>query len=215
MPRFDEIFFDVLDNIDDAGLRDVNPDKVFRQLERIQVDIAQRGLAIQGTATITTVANQDGYNLPTGTFHIKQIFEPPDWTKDIAIVHDVEVWREKIRDTSLDTTQPLFCTVWNGQFILHPEPTVVVDIPLWTYNLPITAPAEGGTPEVDEQWDSALEFGATWRLLEKARQKKPDTPQGNWLQLYEAEIDKYLNQELKAAIKGSLRHRHSSEDLGF
>lgn len=210
MPRWDIIAQSVLENTQDTGQRTFNKDRILSELSRVQKDIARRGLALPGSATVTTADTQTDYPLAATVFRISELFQPSAWLTPIVVIHDKRIWRRIIADSSLPTTQPLYATIWPpGTFILWPAPTEVLTIPLWTYNLPSIAPAKGADPEVGDQWDDALEFGATARLLFKLKGAT------DWLARYEAEIAKVGQQELKQTLAGPQKVDHSSDRLGF
>lgn len=211
MARWDEILYVALNNIHDVGLRGVTPERVLREGRRVQIDIARRGLAIQSTALVTTIAGTDSYAVPSGNFHIQEIFPPSVWTEPITPIHNTKTWRQIVKDTTVPSDQPLYVTIWNGLLVFYQAPAQVVDILLWLYKLPSVEPSAGADPEVGIEWDNALAYGVTAELLAA----KPEVPQGNWLSLYEMEIAKRRHESLKKGIAGPLRVSKSSDRLGF
>lgn len=223
MARWDEIVYRAAKSLADEGFRDVDPADLLSELKRVQVDICRRAFALQGTASITTVAAQEAYSVVATIFRIKQVFEPSAWTKDVEPIHDATVWHDVKRSRSILQEQPLFVTVWNGEVLFYyPPATADLIVTLWTYNLPSNVPALEADPDIASFWDDALEWGCIGRMLEVLKEKnvrasgaKAARGAMDWLARYEAEVSKRRNEEVKQMKQGVLRKRSRYDRLGF
>lgn len=214
MARWDEILTSVFDNIEDAGMERVIEPKVLRELGKVEIDIARRGLAIQGKGSLVTAADEDEYAVAASVFKIAKIFTPNVWRMgEIEVVESEDRWAEIIREPSLVSSwHPLFAILWQDVLQLYKAPSESgVTVSFWSYDVPTVKPVGGADPTVKAMWDDALEWGATWRLLKKTGMPRAD----EYLAMYEREIAKKREEELRKTFDGLMRRESSFRRLKF
>ena len=106
-----------------------------------------------------------------------------------------------------------FLTTWNDQLIFDPPPSAVETLTLWTYILPTTEPEITGNPDLKDEWDDALIFGLTARLLDKVPGE--DARAERWDAKFERECRRQSHTQMKTPLMGPHMVDHSSKRLGF
>jgi hypothetical protein len=207
--RVDIIMQKVLQSVPDGQKRKTTRFDILNEMNAVQSELCQMYLALKGEEKITLSTGKTDYPLSVNSFRIKEIIEPAEMTYPLEFTHESEQWKEWVRDTSIQAeTQPLKATIWNHVFKITPAPAADLagkSIQLWCYLLPVIIMEPGIDPEVDSKWDDCIEWETIFRLTKDKKYRIMYLNKANELSI----------KELKEATKGVLRHRHSSDDLGF
>jgi hypothetical protein len=218
--RTDILVQKVRNELKDPGGHRVNPSIILSELDAIQLEVAQRGLAIKDETDLTLEKGTDLYDLGGGNgtiFRLKGFVRPPSWNDPLEIVNDVRKWDELVssrnatnhRLTSVGLIPPTSrqCThamIWNGRLRLFPAPAKTGDqFRVYFYRLPSANLEEGRDPEVDRLWDNALLWGALGKMVGDP-----------WASKYEFELERLKQQEMNESGR-PLTVEHFTDNVGF
>jgi hypothetical protein len=185
--RTSKIIHRVLENIKDPSARDHHFDTLIDRLNTVEENLCRDFFAFKSTKTLSLISGQKVYTVDPAIFKIKQIYTPSGWRDTIEIITSVEKWNQVLEHSY----SGMCAYLWNGILTLSKAPSVSVNTSMDVYSLPSIALTIFIDPEINSQWDKALEYGVT----------KVYDP--GYEVLYQAEARSRMDQNIKESIQGT------------
>jgi hypothetical protein len=206
-------------NLLDEGMRQTQFEEILDAMEDAQLDVAVNGWPLQDQSTIKLTADRTDYQLNKRQFRIKAMMRPTTWIETLEVIHDMDVWVEKLRET-LSYSYPVFATIWDHVLRLYPAPpTTGEELVLYSYREPLLELIEGGDLEIPRRWERALEYKTTDLLMEKQadymRISRGRVVPAKYANLYQAKLFELKTKDLKGSHTGVRKVQHSSNEIGY
>lgn len=129
-----------------------------------QKEIVRHTLPLKKSATITTVADQEQYDLPSD-FHKAIQAKVGSFMMEYAVENKLD----KLYATTADSGQPYYYYIDSeaGKYGLYPIPSGVYSGKLSYYAIPATMSADSDTPDIPELFHEAIVLGACYRVFDQ------------------------------------------------
>lgn len=201
MGRTEKIFSKVRRNIHKISERDIKDRIIYQTMQEAQKQIIMLTQCLEKEISVTTVADQESYDLLTYTTgfisierpiigEIKSHKLPSTWNiTKLDFITKEEYDQLDFIDYSSET--PLKACVFNRKIYLYPIPTSAAIIKLTCYledSITEISDSTSSTivqPEIQVYWDKALEYYTTSELFDE-----PDIKE-YWMNKFEKEIAKF------------------------
>jgi hypothetical protein len=200
----------VLEELGDDGTRIITRNRVLDALNEAQKELCRDGYALKRETTLDLVALQEEYDV-AGTIHkIVEFIEPEEstWKYPVTVLNNTEEWKNVRRRTDLSDEQPLFAFLWNRVIHLWPVPPEVETVGLIVYGMPAADLTVTTEPEIEDQWDIAMEYGALKRLAKGDDKLK-------WMEIFEKVKNKIAADNVQESIAGTVVRSHWSSSLNY
>jgi hypothetical protein len=185
--RTSKIIRRVLENLKDISAREHHFDSLLDRLNIAEEELCRDFFAFKAIKALSLIAGQMVYTVDPTIFKIKQIYTPSGWRGTIEIITSAEKWNQV-----LEHPYARMCAyLWNGVLTLSKSPSVSVDTSMDVYCLPSVVLTMFIDPEIDSQWDKALEYGVT----------KVYDP--NYEIRYQAEARSKMDQNIQESVQGT------------
>jgi hypothetical protein len=204
--RVNQIVTRVLWKLKDLAERNITRDIVLDSMNLTQRELCRDYLAIKIDQSLTLIPLQESYDLDGDLFKIAQIITPSTWLYPLEITTDANLWNNWSEDNVLIGTNPVKGLIWNKILRLLPVPNTLNDtLSILGYAMPGTPMEFEGNPEVGEEFDECLEWGALYRI----------TGDEKYRLMCEAKATRNAGQNKNESIQGIIRIDHSSNRIGF
>jgi hypothetical protein len=202
--RTSKILRRVLQNLKDTGQHELKiDDELIDRLNIIQKELCRDYFALKGTDTISIIAGTSIYPIDTTVYKILQIYTPITSPQSpvIDIIHDNTKWAELKNDPYIHSCRKCFAHLWNGSLEIYPTPNWSSTYNFDAYMLPSQDIPSSLDPEIDSQWDTALEYGVTSAF------------DADWFPRYQFEAQNRMQQNIKESIQGVQRIDYSEQNI--
>jgi hypothetical protein len=193
-----------------------NPAVILDAMDQAQKDMCQRGLALKHEMEIYLEKDVDLYDLGVKIFQPDSFIYPPAWRSfpdwcyrdgkyDIEVITDLQRWNIINTKVLPSTSHPIAVMVWNERLRFYPSPKVTGEkLYAWLYLNPSQPLQLGNDPDVNENWDTCLQFGGLRYL---------SVPTFN--DQYESELSRMGFQQSKEIIGGVHKMENFTDGIGF
>jgi len=181
-----------------------NTGLILAEASEIERDCCRRAAALKQMKDFLLQQGQDTYSLGTKIYKLKDFIVPKTWHHNLTIVEDTSLWNDLKRTMWSSLTYPRIVMAIDSSIIFYPAPTITGDTLKAVFLLlPKQDMTTDNEPEIDSEYDKALEYGTLGALL----------PESTYSEMYEGRLRDIRARHSKEISGGVSVHQSTIDDI--
>lgn len=125
MARVDLITRRIQRGLGDLGQNSFSKPEIYDALNRIQIDICRRGLALKVRSQLNLVVGTEIYTLSPPIYKLHEVFPPTHWRIPLQFISDIARWKEIVSHPLQHNIGRIFYVFTVSGIIVPPQPNDV------------------------------------------------------------------------------------------